>query len=209
MTKKRTASSARWLAEHESDAYVQQARKRGYRSRAWFKLEEIDAKDRIIKRGMNVVDLGAAPGSWCQYVQKRFAGEGRLVALDILPMEPLPGVDFILGDFRADEVLAELQASVGVRGTDLVLSDMAPNMSGNATADQMASIYLAELALAFACDNLREGGALLCKLFSGEGIDDFIKQVKQHFAEVAVRKPKASRNRSRELYLLARKHRVV
>lgn len=209
MGKKRTASSARWLAEHESDRYVQQARKRGYRSRARFKLEEIDTRDRILRPGMKVVDLGAAPGGWCQYVGQRVGRSGRVIALDILPMEPLPGVDFILGDFHSPAVLAELEARVAGAGVDLVLSDMAPNISGIAVVDQAASMALAELALVFACDHLHPGGSLLVKVFSGDGFDAYLEQTQRHFGRVVIRKPKASRPRSREQYLLAGNYRVV
>ncbi|TAM11408.1 MAG: 23S rRNA (uridine(2552)-2'-O)-methyltransferase RlmE [Nevskiaceae bacterium] len=207
--KKRTASSARWIAEHESDIYVRMARERNYRSRARFKLEELDARDHLLKPGMTVVDLGAAPGGWSQYARPRLGAKGRLVALDVLPMEPLAGVDFIEGDFRTDAVLAAFEACVGNAGVDLVLSDMAPNISGVTSADQAAAMELAELALDFACRHLCAQGALLMKLFSGEGCDAFVASVRQHFGKVVIRKPKASRARSRELYLLARSFRVV
>ncbi|MDR3414774.1 MAG: 23S rRNA (uridine(2552)-2'-O)-methyltransferase RlmE [Nevskia sp.] len=209
MGKKRTPSSARWLAEHESDPYVQQARKLGYRSRAVFKLREVQERDHILKPGMTVVDLGAAPGGWCQYARPLLGPSGRLVALDILPMEPVAGVDFICGDFREPEVLQRLEALVGEGAVDLVLSDMAPNISGIAAADQAGVMCLAELALDFAGRHLRKGGSMLVKVFQGDEFDAYLKAVRGCFETVHVRKPKASRPRSREVYLLARNHRVL
>ncbi|MBL6750726.1 MAG: 23S rRNA (uridine(2552)-2'-O)-methyltransferase RlmE [Nevskia sp.] len=209
MGKKRTPSSARWLAEHESDPYVQQARKLGYRSRAVFKLREIQERDHILKPGMRVVDLGAAPGGWCQYARPLLGPAGQLVALDILPMEPVPGVEFIQGDFREAEVLGRLEALVPPASLDLVLSDMAPNISGIDVADQAAAMYLAELALEFADARLKPGGSLLVKAFQGDGYETLVKRLRGSFRTMQVRKPKASRPRSREVYLLARNHGVM
>lgn len=209
MGKKRSSSSARWLAEHENDPYVQQARKLGYRSRAVFKLQEIQEKDRILKSGQIVVDLGAAPGGWSQWARPLLGCKGRLIALDILPMDPVPEVDFILGDFREESVLRALKARVGTQAVDLVLSDMAPNISGIDTADQAASMHLCELALEFARAHLKPKGVLVAKAFQGEGFDAYLKTVRQTFESVAIRKPKASRPRSREVYLVARNFRAV
>lgn len=209
MSKPRSKSSTRWLAEHEADPYVQLARKEGYRSRAVYKLKEIHERDHILKAGMTVVDLGAAPGGWSQYARPQLGRNGRLVALDILPMNELPGVEFICGDFREDSVLQALEAVVPSGSADLVLSDMAPNISGIDVADQASSIYLCELALDFAVQRLKPGGAFLVKLFQGEGSEAFLKLVKSRFRTVQVRKPKASRQRSPEVYVLARNYRVV
>ncbi|WP_029891507.1 23S rRNA (uridine(2552)-2'-O)-methyltransferase RlmE [Polycyclovorans algicola] len=209
MSRKRSASSARWLYEHQNDPYVAEARKRGYRSRAVFKLEEVQQRDRIFKPGMVVVDLGAAPGGWAQYARPLLGPAGRVFALDILEMDSLPEVDFICGDFREQTVLDALQAQVGTRAVDVVLSDMAPNLSGIGTVDQTASIYLCELALMFALENLKPGGTFLVKVFQGEGFEDYLKQVREGFAQVAIRKPKSSRPRSKEVYLLARSRRQV
>jgi 23S rRNA (uridine2552-2'-O)-methyltransferase len=209
LSKGRSKSSARWLAEHESDAYVQLARKLGFRSRAVFKLQEINERDKILKAGMTVVDLGAAPGGWSQYARPQLGKNGRLIALDILAMAPLPEVEFILGDFREAEVLEKLETLAPPNSVDLVLSDMAPNISGIDSADQAASIYLCELALEFALQRLKPGGAFIVKLFQGEGSEAFLKLVRSRFSSVQVRKPKASRSRSAEVYLLARNHRLV
>jgi 23S rRNA (uridine2552-2'-O)-methyltransferase len=209
LSKGRSKSSARWLAEHESDAYVQLARKLGFRSRAVFKLQEINERDKILKAGMTVVDLGAAPGGWSQYARPQLGKNGRLIALDILAMAPLPDVEFILGDFREAEVLEKLETLAPPNSVDLVLSDMAPNISGIDSADQAASIYLCELALEFALQRLKPGGAFIVKLFQGEGSEAFLKLVRSRFSSVQVRKPKASRSRSAEVYLLARNHRLV
>lgn len=209
MSRKRSGSSARWLNEHERDPYVQAARKLGYRSRAVFKLKELDERDRLLRPGLWVVDLGAAPGGWSQYARPRLGAQGRLFALDILPMDSLPDVEMVCGDFREPAVLAEFEALLGGREIDLVLSDMAPNLSGIDSADQASSIYLGELALAFAEAHLKSGGSFLTKVFQGEGFDAYLKSVRQHFGSVAIRKPKASRARSSEVYLLARNfHRV-
>lgn len=204
MSRKRSSSSARWLAEHEADPYVKEARRLGYRSRAVFKLEEIHQRDRLFRAGQVVVDLGAAPGGWSQWARPLLGAKGALVALDILPMEPLAGVEVITGDFREDSVLETLQSVVGGRAVDLVMSDMAPNVSGVDVTDQAGQIYLCELARDFALEQLRPGGDLLAKVFQGDGFDDFLKSLRQAFEKVVVRKPKASRGRSREVYLLAR-----
>lgn len=209
MSKPRSKSSTQWLAEHEADFYVQLARKEGYRSRAVYKLKEIQERDKILKAGMTVVDLGAAPGGWSQYARPQIGKNGRLVALDILPMNEVAGVEFICGDFREDVVLEALESLVPAGSADLVLSDMAPNISGIDVADQASSIYLCELALDFAVQRLKPGGAFLVKLFQGEGSEAFLKMVRNRFKTVQVRKPKASRQRSPEVYVLARDHRVV
>lgn len=209
MSKKRSGSSARWLREHETDTYVQQARKLGYRSRAVFKLKEIQEKDRVIKPGQIVVDLGAAPGGWSQFARPLLGSKGRLIALDILAMDPLPDVEMILGDFREESVLKELESRIGERTVDLVLSDMAPNMSGIDIADAASSLYLCELALDFALAHLKPKGVFVTKVFQGEGFDGYVKAVRKAFETVTIRKPKASRPRSREVYLLARNFRSV
>lgn len=211
MSKKRSASSKRWLHEHRSDTYVKQARHEGYRSRAVYKLEELDQRDHLLKPGISIVDLGAAPGGWCQYIERKLGDRVRIVATDILPMDPVPGANFsfILGDFREPAVLEAIEAAVGAAKVDLVLSDMAPNISGVDAADQAGSVHLAELALEFARARLKPSGALVVKLFQGEGFDQFLKNLRQAFAKVALRKPKASRPRSREIYLVARGPRVV
>ena len=196
------------MDEHHDDEFVKRARAEGWRSRAVYKLEEIDARDRLLQQGTVIVDLGAAPGGWAQYAVKRTQGHARVVALDLLEMEPLPGVDFIQGDFRDDAVLAALEARLAGAPVDLVLSDMAPNISGVPGVDVPRAIHLAELALEFAERTLREGGDLLMKVFQGEGYEALVKQVRARFETVTVRKPKASRPRSREVYLLARNHRA-
>lgn len=209
MTQKRRPSSARWLAEHESDPYVQEARRLGFRSRAVFKLKEIQEKDKILKPGQIVVDLGAAPGGWSQYARPLLGSRGQLFALDILPFEPIPGVDIIVGDFREDAVLRQLEDKVGDQSVDVVLSDMAPNLSGIDPADQAASIYLCELALEFAKAHLKPRGTLLVKAFQGEGFEAYLKAMREAFETVSIRKPRASRARSNEVYLLARNFRAV
>jgi len=200
----KSSSSRGWLREHFSDEYVKLAQQHGYRSRAVFKLAEIDQRDRLFKPGMIVIDLGAAPGGWSQYAARHIGRSGKIIALDILPMEGLPGVSFIQGDFREDAVLQELNAALAGEQADLVLSDMAPNLSGMAAVDQPRAMYLAELALDMARAMLKPGGGFLVKLFQGEGVDGFQRQVRAAFASVVVRKPKASRTRSREVYLLGR-----
>lgn len=209
MSKKRSASSKRWLHEHRSDAYVKQARHEGYRSRAVYKLEELDQRDHLLRPGISIVDLGAAPGGWCQYIRKRLGEKVKVVALDVLPIEPIPGVTIIEGDFRDAGVLAQLEAAIGAAKVDLVLSDMAPNISGIDSADQAGGVHLAELALEFARNRLKPGGALVTKMFQGEGFDEFVKNLREAFDKVVLRKPKASRPRSREIYLVARGLRVV
>ncbi len=208
MSKKRTSSSKRWLAEHESDPYVKQARRDGYRSRSAYKLEELDKRDRLVRQGITIVDLGAAPGGWCQYLQRRYGTSVRIFALDILPMGALPGVHIIEGDFRQDTVLAALEAALGTGPVHLVLSDMAPNISGVNAADQAGSMHLADLALEFARGRLAPNGVLLLKMFQGEGFDEFLRNLRQLFDKVVIRKPQASRSRSSEVYLVARNSRV-
>ena len=202
----RTNSSARWLREHFSDEYVKRAQQEGYRSRAVYKLLEINEKDRLVRPGLTVVDLGAAPGGWSQLAVKLMGGQGVVIALDILPMEPLTGVEFIQGDFREMAVLEHLLAVLGHRPVDLILADMAPNTSGVKAVDQPRGMYLNELALDFARRCLRPGGDFLLKAFQGEGFDAFLKELRMVFASVAPRKPKASRARSAEQYLLARNY---
>ncbi|HRP74618.1 MAG TPA: RlmE family RNA methyltransferase [Rhodocyclaceae bacterium] len=199
---KRTRTSKAWMSEHVNDAYVQRAKAEGYRSRAAYKLIEIDERDHLLRAGMTVVDLGAAPGSWCQVVLRRAGSGTRVFALDLLPVESLPGVEFIQGDFLEDSVLDELESRLEGRAVDLVLSDMAPNMSGIELTDQARSIHLAELALEFAINHLRAGGNLLVKVFQGPGFMEFRQEVQKHFRSLLVRKPKASRDRSPEVYLL-------
>lgn len=195
--------SARWLAEHHRDEYVKRAHELGYRSRAVFKLKEIDERHHLIHRGMTIVDLGAAPGSWCQYAAEKVGAGGRIIALDILPLEALPGVVFIHGDFREPTVLARLDAALSGARVDLVLSDMAPNMSGMRSVDLVRAVYLCELALDTARQVLKPGGALVLKTFIGAGFDALARSVRCNFIRVAIRKPKASRNRSAETYIVA------
>lgn len=201
---KRSKTSRAWMAEHVSDPYVRQARKLGYRSRAAFKLLEIDARDHLLRPGAVVVDLGAAPGGWSQVAVEKVGPKGRVIAVDILEMPPLPGVEFIHGDFTDDSVLQALEERLGDTRPDLVISDMAPNISGIGTADQARSQHLAGLAMAFALRWLKPGGAFLVKLFHGSGFEDFVREARRGFRQVALRKPGASRSRSREVYLLAR-----
>ncbi|MGH8282956.1 MAG: 23S rRNA (uridine(2552)-2'-O)-methyltransferase RlmE [Gammaproteobacteria bacterium] len=201
---KRSKSSASWLAEHFSDVYVKRTQQEGWRSRAIFKLEEIQQRDKLIKPGMTIVDLGAAPGGWSQYAAKILKGRGALLALDILPMEPVQGVEIIQGDFTEGPVLADLHARLMGQPVDLVLSDMAPNISGEEAIDQPRSMYLSELALAFARPVLDPQGAFLVKTFQGAGFPAYLQAVRGSFHSVVTRKPAASRARSRELYLLAR-----
>ena len=204
----RSKSSKRWLAEHFDDPYVKLAQKKGLRSRSAFKLLELQDKYQLIKPGMIVIDLGSAPGGWSQVVQPLIGDNGRLIAMDILPMEYLHGVQFIQGDFTEDEPLHELEDSLQGKRVDLVLSDMAPNISGMAATDQAKAMYLAELALEFMRVHLKPGSDFLVKLFQGEGFDMYVRQVRSLFGKVQVRKPKASRPRSREVYLLARDRHV-
>ncbi len=200
----KSKSSQGWLKEHFDDQYVKKAQKEGHRSRATFKLDEIDQKDKLLRAGMSIVDLGAAPGGWSDYAFRKVGDSGTVVALDILPMTPLTGVHFIEGDFREDEVLDELNKVLNGREIDLVLSDMAPNMSGVGSIDQPASMYLVELALDFAVNNLSKQGCFLVKVFQGEGFDAYLKQMRDSFNKVVTRKPGASRARSREVYLLGK-----
>jgi 23S rRNA (uridine2552-2'-O)-methyltransferase len=199
---KASKTSKQWMQEHVSDPYVQRAQKEGYRARAAYKLMELDERDRLIKPGMVVVDLGAAPGSWCQVVAKKLGEHGRIIALDLLPLQPLPRVEFIQGDFREDAVLAQLEEKLAGRSIDLVISDMAPNISGVGSADQARAMYLAELALDFADKHLAPGGSFVVKVFQGAGFEDYMKAMRNHFAKVVARKPKASRDRSSEQYLV-------
>lgn len=204
MTKKKhSASSKRWLTEHFNDRFVQQAQKQGWRSRAVFKLEAIQERDKLIKPGMTVVDLGAAPGGWSQLATQFVGQSGQVIACDILPMDPLAGVDFLQGDFREEAVLEALLNRIGGCNVDVVLSDMAPNMSGNNSVDQIRSMYLCELALDMCSQVLKPGGAFAIKVFQGEGFDDFFKDVKSRFNVIKTRKPESSRARSREVYLVA------
>jgi 23S rRNA (uridine2552-2'-O)-methyltransferase len=206
---KRGKSSARWLAEHESDEFVKRARREGWRSRAVFKLEEIQARERLLRPGMRCVDLGAAPGGWSQYAVRVLGAGGRIVATDILPMDAIPGVEFVLGDFREESVLDAVLTAVGSDKVDLVLSDMAPNMAGIDAVDQPRSMHLAELALEFADRVLAPGGDALVKLFQGAGFDEIIREARRRFGRVVTKKPKASRTRSPEIYLLARQFGMV
>jgi 23S rRNA (uridine2552-2'-O)-methyltransferase len=199
----RSKSSRRWLNEHFDDEFVRRAQKEGYRSRAVYKLIEIQQKDRLLKPGMTVIDLGAAPGGWSEYAVRQLGRKGRMIALDILPMDPVPGVEVIQGDFREETVLEQLLDVIGDERADLVISDMAPNISGMEVVDIPRSYYLADLALDLALKVLKPGGGFLVKLFQGEGFDDYQKQLKQRFDRVVMRKPKASRARSREIYALA------
>lgn len=202
----RSGSSSRWLQEHFNDFYVKKAQSDGYRSRAVYKLIEIDEKEHLIKPGMIVVDLGAAPGGWTQYIARKLNGRGRIVALDVLPMDALPDVEFIQGDFQEDAVLHTLQQTLGSQKVDLLLSDMAPNMSGTAAVDIPRAMYLVELALDFAQTMLKPGGNMLLKIFHGSGFDDFVRAVRQEFTKVVIKKPAASRPRSRETYILAKQY---
>ncbi len=200
----RTKSSRAWLKEHFDDHWVRRAQAEGWRSRAAFKLLEIDDKDKLLRPGSIVVDLGAAPGGWSQVAARRSSGNGEVIALDILPMPAIPGVIFLEGDFREQQVLEQLQLELNGRQVDVVLSDMAPNISGMKAVDQPRAMYLAELALDFACQHLKPGGSWLCKVFQGAGFDDLLHQARANFAKVLTRKPQASRPRSKEVYLLGR-----
>lgn len=197
-------SSRRWLKEHFTDPYVKRAQQAGYRSRAVFKLLEIEEKYRLFRPGMVVVDLGAAPGGWSQIVSKLVKPTGQVIALDLLPIEPIDGVDIIQGDFTDDEVATDLLTRLAPAKVHWVISDMAPNMSGNEIIDIPRSMYLAELALDFALQVLQKDGGFLIKAFQGEGFDAFLATVRREFTSVAICKPKASRGRSREIFVLAR-----
>jgi 23S rRNA (uridine2552-2'-O)-methyltransferase len=200
----KSKSSHRWLKAHFDDEYVKRAQREGFRSRAVYKLEEIQQKDRILHPGMTVVDLGAAPGGWSQYAGQLLKGQGHIIALDILPMDVLPGVEFIQGDFREETVFDSLMEILGNTGVGLVMSDMAPNISGMEAVDQPRGMYLAELAVDFAARTLEKGGDLLFKVFQGEGFDALVKDLRTQYRKVLIRKPKASRPRSREVYIMAK-----
>jgi 23S rRNA (uridine2552-2'-O)-methyltransferase len=199
----RTKTSKQWLKEHFEDEYVKRSQELGYRSRASFKLLEIQDKDRLIRPGMTVVDLGAAPGGWSQVAARLVGAKGRVLASDILPVDPLPGVEFIQGDFTEEAVLGKLLDALGDKGADLVISDMAPNMSGMKGVDQPRAMYLAELALDLARSVLAPGAYFLVKVFHGEGLETYQADLRASFDKVKVRKPAASRARSSEIYLLA------
>jgi 23S rRNA (uridine2552-2'-O)-methyltransferase len=199
---KRAKTSKAWMKEHVNDFFVKQSKKEGYRSRAAYKLLEIAERDHLFKSGMIVVDLGAAPGSWSQVASQKVGQKGKVIALDILEMAPLPGVAFIQDDFREERALFELRKHLEERQPDLVVSDMAPNMSGIVVSDQARSMYLAELALAFSMEQLNYGGNFLVKVFQGRDFEQFHRDMRAGFKSVAVRKPEASRDRSNELYLL-------
>ncbi len=200
---KQSVSSQRWLKEHFDDKFVQKAQKLGMRSRAGFKIEEIQQKDDLIKSAMTVVDLGAAPGGWSQYVAKVVGEDGLVIACDILPMDSLAGVSFLQGDFREENVLNELLNKIGGKNVDIVMSDMAPNMSGNDAIDQAKSMYLVELSLDMCHQVLKKNGSFVVKVFMGEGFESFMKDIQNAFKTVKTRKPESSRARSREVYLVA------
>lgn len=202
-TKKRSGSSTRWLNEHFKDRFVQQAQKKGLRSRAWFKLEELQKTDNLFKPGITVVDLGAAPGGWSQYVAGIIGDRGRIIACDLLPMDSIAGVDFLQGDFRDKAVLNALMERVGEQKVQVVMSDMAPNMSGQPAVDIPRAMYLTELALDMCRDVLAPNGNFIVKVFQGEGFEEYLKSVREMFKNVKIRKPEASRARSREVYIVA------
>jgi len=206
---RRSRSSGRWLKEHFADPYVQRAKSEGWRSRAVFKLEEIDRRERLLRPGRVCVDLGAAPGAWSQYVRRKLGATGRVVASDILAMPELPGVEFVQGDFREEPVLEQILALLPERGVDLVLSDMAPNLSGVDVIDQPRSMHLAELALDMAGRVLKPGGDALIKVFQGAGFQELVQGARGRFGRVRLLKPQASRSRSPEIYLLAMQFRLV
>jgi 23S rRNA (uridine2552-2'-O)-methyltransferase len=201
---KRTKSSSRWLHEHFSDPFVQRAKAEGWRSRAVFKLEQVDLKEKLLRPGQTCLDLGAAPGAWSQYARRRVGKQGCVVATDILAMDPLEGVEFVQGDFREQEVFDGLLARLPERGVDVVLSDMAPNLSGVDAIDQPRSMYLAELALDMAARVLKPEGCALIKVFQGAGFTELLESARKRFAKTKLQKPEASRSRSPELYLLAK-----
>ncbi len=200
----RSKSSQQWMQEHFQDEYVKKAQQLGYRSRAVFKLIEIQEKDKLIRPGINIVDLGAAPGGWSEYARKIVGKQDKIVALDLLAIEPIEGVDFIQGDFREDEVLDQLHKLLNNAPVHLILSDMAPNISGNKGVDQPRALYLGELALDAAHTFLNPGGNFLIKMFQGEGFEAYFNQIRLNFNSVVIRKPKASRSRSNEVYILAK-----
>lgn len=201
---KRSKTSKQWMREHVTDPFVKRAKQEGFRSRAAYKLDEIDERDHLFKPGMLVVDLGAAPGGWSQLAAQKLGGRGKVIALDVLEMVGLSGVVFIQGDFREDKVLAQLTDALEGRRVDLVISDMAPNITGISLSDQARSMHLVELALDFAVGHLKPGGDFLVKVFQGEGFDAFLKAMRQNFRQVLNRKPDASRGRSSEVYLLGK-----
>jgi 23S rRNA (uridine2552-2'-O)-methyltransferase len=203
-SKKKNKSVKAWMHEHVNDPYVQEAKRRGYRSRAAFKLVELADRDKLLKTGITVVDLGASPGSWAQVLRERVGAAGRIVAIDLLPMDGIAGVTFIQGDFREEAGLRALEAALGNAPVDLVVSDMAPNLSGIDAVDQARSVHLGELALDFAVGHLRPGGDFLVKVFQGAGLAEFQRAMGEHFGKVYVRKPKASRDRSRETFLVGK-----
>jgi 23S rRNA (uridine2552-2'-O)-methyltransferase len=204
----RKSSSKAWLKEHHNDPYVKQSKIDGYRSRAVYKLLELQTRDKLFKQGMIVLDLGAAPGGWSQVLSKTIGKNGRILAIDLLPIEPIPRVECLQGDFLDDALIEKLAFMLNQKKIDWVLSDMAPNMSGINSIDQPKIMCLAEHALQFSLDHLNATGGFLIKIFQGEGFDEFLKLIRQHFKEVSVRKPKASRDRSREIYIIARKLKV-
>ena len=197
-----TRTSKAWMQEHLNDEFVKRAQKEGYRARAAYKLIEIDDKDKLIKPGMTIVDLGSTPGSWCQVAVQRLKNQGKIIALDILDMQPIAGVEFIQGDFREDAVLKQLELKLNNKPVDLVIADMAPNISGISDVDQAGAMYLTELALDFSKVWLKPNGNFLVKVFIGSGFDDIVKTMRSQFDRVVTRKPKASRDRSSEVYLL-------
>ena len=201
-------SGGTWRERQERDPYVQQARRDGWRSRAVYKLEQIDQKERLLRPDMICIDLGSAPGSWSQYVTEKLKSRVRIIALDLLPMDALPSVEFIQGDFREDEILDAVNTSLGEDKADLVMSDLAPNLSGNKAVDQPRSMYLVELAMDLAARVLKPGGDFVCKLFQGAGSEELIASARQHFQRVRIMKPKASRPGSREVYLVARNYQL-
>jgi 23S rRNA (uridine2552-2'-O)-methyltransferase len=200
---KHSASSGRWLKEHFDDKYVNEAKKKGYRSRAIFKIEEIQNKDKLLKAGMTVVDLGAAPGGWSQYAASIVGETGQVIACDILPMDSIAEVAFLQGDFREESVLEALLERIGPNKVDVVMSDMAPNMAGNSSVDQPRAMYLVELALDMCRQVLAPKGSFVVKVFQGEGFDEYLQEVRNMFTAVKIRKPDSSRARSREVYVVA------
>lgn len=206
---KRSKTSKQWMREHVNDVYVQRAKAEGYRSRAAFKLLEIAARDKLLNPGMVVVDLGATPGGWSQVAAAKVGARGRVIALDVLPMEPLANVTFLQGDFREAAAADALKQALEGRPVDLVLSDMSPNISGIALSDQARAMHLAELALEFAAEHLKPGGSFLVKVFQGSGFQEYLREMRSRFVHVVTRKPEASRGRSNELYLLGKERKVA
>lgn len=205
----RSKSSKRWLQEHFKDAYVQKSQAEGYRSRAVYKLIELDEKESLLRPGLSVIDLGAAPGGWTQYISQKLDGKGQIIALDILPMDAMADVQMITGDFQDEEVLQKLLQACPSNGVDLILSDMAPNMSGNPAVDIPRAMGLSELAFDLCREVLKPGGHLLIKVFHGEGFEELHRMARSQFEKVSMKKPKASRPRSREVYMLARGYKMV